>query len=123
MGVRIRMVPHHLLLPPLLHLLLLLLPSALSSSAETEESLGSKEANRTKRQFHFNFPILNRLFGHGHSDDHDDAERVDSTATEMPERIADVRDEESSEENMSDTVDTPSLQGNCLTRSWRLSAS
>ena len=34
--------------------------------------------------------------------------RVESTATEVPERIADVRDEESSEE--SDTVDTPRHQ-------------
>ena len=30
---------------------------------------------------------------------------MESTATEEPERIADVRDEESSEENISDTVD------------------
>ena len=36
--------------------------------------------------------------------------RVESTATEEPERIADVRDEESSEENGSDTVDTPRHQ-------------
>ena len=36
--------------------------------------------------------------------------RVESTATDVPERIADVRDEESSEEDMSDTVDTPRHQ-------------
>ena len=36
--------------------------------------------------------------------------RVESTATEVPERIADVGDEESSEELMSDTVDTPRHQ-------------
>ena len=35
---------------------------------------------------------------------------MESTATEEPERIADVRDEESSEEDMSDTVDTPRHQ-------------
>ena len=31
---------------------------------------------------------------------------MESTATDVPERIADVRDEESSEEDISDTVDT-----------------
>ena len=36
--------------------------------------------------------------------------RVESTAIEVPERIADVRDEESSEEEGSDTVDTPRHQ-------------
>ena len=36
--------------------------------------------------------------------------RVESTATEVPERIADVRDEELSEEIGSDTVDTPRHQ-------------
>ena len=62
------------MLPPRL-LLVLLLTIAVSSSTALEKTVGSTETNRTQRQIHFNFPILNRLFGHGHSDDHDDADR------------------------------------------------
>ena len=61
----VRMVPPRLLL-------LLLLSIAVSSSTASEKTQASKETNRSQRQIHFNFPILNRLFGHGHSDDNGD---------------------------------------------------
>ena len=54
------------MVPPRLLLLLLLLSIAVSSSTASEKT------NRSQRQIHFNFPILNRLFGHGHSDDNGD---------------------------------------------------
>ena len=49
-------------------LFILLFVKTLTSPILAQEGL-RKPDDRVGRQIHFNFPILNRLFGRGHSDD------------------------------------------------------
>ena len=58
------------MLPSIQHLFILLFVKTLTSPILAQEGL-RKPDDRAGRQIHFNFPILNRLFGHGHSDDDD----------------------------------------------------
>ena len=51
-------------------LFILLFVKTLTSPILAQEGL-RKPDDRAGRQIHFNFPILNRFFGHGHSDDDD----------------------------------------------------
>ena len=57
------------MLPPIQQrLFILLFVKTLTSLILAQEGL-RKPDDRAGRQIHFNFPILNRLFGRGHSDD------------------------------------------------------
>ena len=56
------------MLPPIQRLFILLFVKTLTSPILAQEGL-RKLDDRAGRQIHFNFPILNRLFGRGHNDD------------------------------------------------------
>ena len=56
------------MMPLIQRLFIFLFVKTLTSPTLAQEGL-RKSPDRAGRQIHFNFPILNRLFGHGHSDD------------------------------------------------------
>ena len=56
------------MMPLIQRLFILLFVKTLTSPILAQEGL-RKPDDRAGRQIHFNFPILNRLFGRGHSDD------------------------------------------------------
>ena len=56
------------MLPLIQRLLIFLFVQTLTSPILAQEGL-RKPDDRAGRQIHFNFPILNRLFGRGHNDD------------------------------------------------------
>merc|ERR550534_3285621 len=85
-------------------LFFLLFVKTLTSPILAQEGL-RKPDDRAGRQIHFNFPILNRLFGHGHSDDDDQEDSDRSDATTTTERIGIVEDEE--DEIIEDATDPP----------------
>ena len=59
------------MMPLIQRLFILLFVKTLSSPILAQEGLRKPDDDRVGRQIHFNFPILNRLFGRGHSDDDD----------------------------------------------------